>query len=781
MNIADIFYGLRARGGPQLERDLKTEGEKAGTSFGASLMGNIRKSWSGAEIGKGLVAGLGLAGGLGAAKLLAEGVGAVKDAIVGTVTSAMDFEKAMLNVNSITKATDKQLADMSEQVLQLAGDFGQSSTTMAEGLYDISSSGFQGAEAMKVLEAATEAATAGLSTTAQSASGITAVLNAYGKSADDAAAVSDVLFQTVNRGVISFPELSDQIGKTTALAAPLGVSLEEVAAATALMTRNGVGAEETFTQINAVMNSMLMPSKQAAELAAELGLEWNAAGLRANGLAGQMSKLVEATGGSEEKMALLLGDSRAVRGAFVLAKNAGKDLNAELAIMRDSAGATASAFEEQSKSTAFHLAKMQAKIEAAQIEIGKKLLPIIATLADVATDNLVPALSDVADTLGAVTDAGRVLGDVLGSLSGSASEAGSASFDLLHAAEDFLAIMNPTKIENTLGLFGDILDNLGAKGVPQLDFVLHNLADTVDGFLSQALTTVTGDVEYMADHSADEIEGLRASAAPDLGAVEGALDGVGDEAKEMAYKVVTSAADAAAATEKQRADMVSALQGMIDGFFDPIETRYDLSALQAEQSENRKRLAQAKTKKASKTATEAIIRNLDDQAGKLEDLAQTGDLTAEDIDKFEASAKASYKSMGRTIPPELQKVISKLRTIVGFDGRQVDVDVVATWMSVGGGPAAARRQHGGPVEAHTPYLVGEKRAEVFVPGQAGYVYPSVGEGLAALGGATTSNQQSFTINLSAGSDVSPIAARRFGQQVLDVVADGLREQTARMA
>ena len=42
--------------------------------------------------------------------------------------------------------------------------------------------------------------------------GIAAVLNAYGMSADEATAVSDVMFQTVKRGVLTFGELANTIG-----------------------------------------------------------------------------------------------------------------------------------------------------------------------------------------------------------------------------------------------------------------------------------------------------------------------------------------------------------------------------------------------------------------------------------------------------------------------------------------------------------------------------------------------------------------------------------------
>lgn len=47
----------------------------------------------------------------------------------------------------------------------------------------------------------------------------------------------------------------------------------------------------------------------------------------------------------------------------------------------------------------------------------------------------------------------------------------------------------------------------------------------------------------------------------------------------------------------------------------------------------------------------------------------------------------------------------------------------------------SRRQSGGPVSAGQPYIVGERRAELFVPSSAGYIYPSVDSG----GGGTIVN------------------------------------------
>jgi hypothetical protein len=46
-----------------------------------------------------------------------------------------------------------------------------------------------------------------------------------------------------------------------------------------------------------------------------------------------------------------------------------------------------------------------------------------------------------------------------------------------------------------------------------------------------------------------------------------------------------------------------------------------------------------------------------------------------------------------------------------------------------------RRERGGPVQAGQPYIVGERRAELFVPGQSGTILPSVPSG--GSGGGTT--------------------------------------------
>ena len=97
-------------------------------------------------------------------KLLIAGglmAGAVAGVGIASIKMAAQFETSMRNVNSISKLSEQQFAAISDEVLQLSTRMPQSAKALADGLYDIASSGFAGADGMKVLEASAKAASSG--------------------------------------------------------------------------------------------------------------------------------------------------------------------------------------------------------------------------------------------------------------------------------------------------------------------------------------------------------------------------------------------------------------------------------------------------------------------------------------------------------------------------------------------------------------------------------------------------------------------------------------------
>ena len=324
------------------------------------------------------------------AGLLALGVaGAAAGALlVGGLAAAgaeaLKFDAAMANVNSIALMSTGELRATGDQLVSLSRTLPQSATTLAQGLYDVASSGFMGADGMKVLTASAISASAGMSTTAVAARAITAVLNAYHLPASKAADVSDILFSTVKLGVITFEQLSHTAGEYIGTAQALGVSFAETGAAVATMTLNGVAAEQVGTALNGTLTKLIVPSKALAPLLKAAGYESGTAAIKALGLAGVMNLIAKETGGSAEAMQAMFPDIQALQGALALTSNQGKiynDVTAQIVDPTRRAGAAAAALAEQSKSASYQLTILRNSAMSVGLNAGRALMPYLAQAA----------------------------------------------------------------------------------------------------------------------------------------------------------------------------------------------------------------------------------------------------------------------------------------------------------------------------------------------------------------------------------------------------------------
>ena len=110
------------------------------------------------------------------------------------------FEEQMARVATMLDDPAAHLEHFTQRIGEMSEEFGESTETLAGGLYDILSASVPAEQALDVLEVSARAAKAGITSTAIAADAITTILNAYGLSADKAGAVSDWLFTIVRRG-----------------------------------------------------------------------------------------------------------------------------------------------------------------------------------------------------------------------------------------------------------------------------------------------------------------------------------------------------------------------------------------------------------------------------------------------------------------------------------------------------------------------------------------------------------------------------------------------------
>jgi TP901 family phage tail tape measure protein len=360
----NLKVGIDASGAKKGARVFKTATGTITKSAGvaARALKGMTSALNPLSMGLNKLKGIFVAGGLGYA-------------VNRSVKTFAEFEKQMAEVHTMLgDGTDKFLPQYTTAVKDLSRDFGESTETMARGLYDILSASVPAEHALEVLEASAKAAAAGLSTTGVAADAITTILNSYALSADKAGEVSDLLFAIVKRGKTTFAELAPNIGKVSAIASVAGLSLEEMGAALATMTRAGVRTEIAITGLKAIINTFLSPTKDSIEAVRrlKLGFDLTADSLKNLGLSGVLAQMRDL---SAEDIASIFPNIRAMTGVAPAIKNISGQME-DLAFMTNRAGLTTQAFEKIQATTAFSLGKFKQALKAAVTVVGEGFAPL---------------------------------------------------------------------------------------------------------------------------------------------------------------------------------------------------------------------------------------------------------------------------------------------------------------------------------------------------------------------------------------------------------------------
>lgn len=265
------------------------------------------------------------------------------------VTTGREFESAWANVTTMMDSSGDEAKQMRDELIDLSPALGDT-TELAEGMYQVLSASIPEDAAILFLESAAEAAVAGVTDTATAVDALTTVINAYGLEAGAVDSISDVMFETVKSGKLTYEELAASMGTVVPVAASTGVEFTEITGALAEMTKKGIPAQTATMQLRQVLMGILKPSKGAKEAMEELGLEYGENALQSKGLAGWLVDLGEKTQGSADKMSSVIENARSLTGVLALAGTGTEGLTDAVADMEgalDGGGQTAEAFDKQ--------------------------------------------------------------------------------------------------------------------------------------------------------------------------------------------------------------------------------------------------------------------------------------------------------------------------------------------------------------------------------------------------------------------------------------------------
>ena len=373
--MAQAEYGvavLRLEADPKnLRRDL--DQEKAGVG---QRMGSIAKVATG--IATAALAGIATAS-VGAAKELEKGFAEVRTLLPDISNQGFGEVRAGLR-------------DLQAEFAVLSGD-------AVPALYQAISASVPANNVVEFMEIASKASIGGITSLETAVDGLTSVVNTYGSEVITAGQVSDIMFTTVKLGKTDFNQLSRTLYNVIPTAKSLGVGFDQVGAALATMTAQGVPTAQATTQLRQLFVELSKDTKLSQSVMATFGKSF--ADLTKDGMS--FADVMQGVRDSmpEAEFRKLFSSVEAQGAALLTTGDALDRFKNALEETSDAAGATDAAFKTMSETASFKMDKALAAVKLAMEDLGTAILPAVATVME---SVLVPAVQLLSDGLNSVSE-----------------------------------------------------------------------------------------------------------------------------------------------------------------------------------------------------------------------------------------------------------------------------------------------------------------------------------------------------------------------------------------
>lgn len=330
-----------------------------------------------------------------------------------SVKAAAEFEDGMAKIYTIAIDSGEPMEDMREDLMQLSNETGFGLDDLSEATYQAVSASVDAGKAVEFMGDATKLARAGFTSTTKSVDLLTTVINAYNYKAEDAAWISDMLLKTQNDGKTILDELASSMGIIIPMASNYGVGLDQISAAYATMTKQGVKTERATTFLRAVFTELEKESSDVAGILEEkTGKSFAQLMKDGNSLSDVLRILYNSVDGDTEAFQRLFGNVRATQAVASLVNDDFRLFDYELGRVRDSAGQTDKALE-QMETPALKAKRAINQLKNSSVNLGESMIqrftPQFEKGVDIVKD-LTEAFNGLSDkSMDALIDGGKLL------------------------------------------------------------------------------------------------------------------------------------------------------------------------------------------------------------------------------------------------------------------------------------------------------------------------------------------------------------------------------------
>ena len=267
------------------------------------------------------------------------------------------FGAAMKATNTMAGKNAEGFANLKGQVADLSETLPIARDELANGLYQVISNGVPEDNWIDYLNKSAKASVGGIADLGETVKVTSTVIKNYGLAWDAAESVQDKIQLAAKNGVTSFEQLAQALPRVTANASTLGVSVDELLASFATLTGVSGNTNEVATQMAAIFTALVKPSSEATEMAEKMGIEFNAASIKAAGglrnfltqLDASVKEYAAANGVLEQQVyTKLFGSAESLRALTPLTNQLAEKFSENVDAMANSAGTINAAYNEMS-------------------------------------------------------------------------------------------------------------------------------------------------------------------------------------------------------------------------------------------------------------------------------------------------------------------------------------------------------------------------------------------------------------------------------------------------
>ncbi|MGE7365196.1 phage tail tape measure protein [Desemzia incerta] len=336
---------------------------------------------------------------------------------VKAIQTTGDFEAAMTKAGVIAGATSGELGQMTDAALELGATTSLSSNEVAEAMTEMAAKGFDATQVIAAMPGVISAAEASGEELALTADVVASALNGFGLEAGDSGKVADILAMAANKTAAGVGDMGEAFKYSAPLASSLGISMEELSAATGLMVDAGLGGGQAGTTLRQALISLTKPTAKSANLMADLGFS----AVDAQGNFKSLEQIVAELNGSMKGMteaqklsalATIFG-TEAASGMNILLSAGQEELAGLTKELENSEGASAEAAKAMKDNLNGVLDNLGGAIESATISVMSKLTPFIADVASFVTE-MVEKFNNLSDGAQTMIGVGALIVAALG-------------------------------------------------------------------------------------------------------------------------------------------------------------------------------------------------------------------------------------------------------------------------------------------------------------------------------------------------------------------------------